>query len=50
LIVVFSDSRQLRVSMYLPRDLGEVECLSVLELGIVELIMRCGSEIVTHQG
>jgi hypothetical protein len=34
------------VSVFLPWDLGEVECFSALELGVVELVLRCGAEVV----
>jgi hypothetical protein len=35
--------------LFLPWDLGEVECFSALELGEVELVLPCGAEVVADR-
>ena len=49
-IPLLPDLRQLLVSMYLPWDLGEVECWTALELGVVGPVVGWGAEVVTDRG
>jgi len=42
-VVLVPDLRQFLVSVYLPWDLRELDCFSMLEL-VVEPVGRCGAE------
>ena len=49
-IPLLPDLRQLRVSVFLPWDLGEVECRTALEFGVVVPIVGWSAEVVTDRG
>lgn len=49
-IPLLPDLRQLPVSMFLPWDLGKVECWTALELGIIVPVVGWGAKVVTDGG
>jgi hypothetical protein len=50
LVVLLPDLRQRTISVFLPWDLGKVDCFSALELGDVEPIGRCSADVVSELG
>jgi hypothetical protein len=50
LVVLLPDLRQRTISVFLPWDLGKVDCLTAPELGDVESIGCCGADVVGELG